>query len=516
MKRYILTLFIVVGLISSCSDDFLERTSPNSLADDNFWNDENDAHLALMGCYDALQSPWIYDSDPWGGGVVRTDYMSDNGYTSWQWMSGARISQGNHTGTEWMVGDFWNDAYRAIVRCNKLISKIPEITDIDQDVANRMIAEAKVIRATIYNLLTLTYQDVPLIIEPQLVEDSNVPKDEKQTVLNFIIADVKDAIQYLPTPGSLPGSEWGRITEGAARAMLTRIYFWHGFYAEAASEAEMVMGLGYSLFSDYSTLFTPANEQSIEIVFSVIFDRILDDGSSIAGYWGNAFVDYQRPLPNLVNEYYCSDGLPIDQSALYNPDNKSENRDPRFSASLVSNGDMWRGGVVSGQKTEYMRKWTEEDTDENHFSSPQDFYVIRYADVLLMRAEALVRSGSYTESEVIGLVNQVRERVNMPKVEDVEGTGLSGSQLLEIVQHERRVELAFEGVRYFELMGHNEMKQAYDNYMNWEVQYMRDNGYPGVRGRNFQDPKHQKWPLPQSEVDVNEALEQHSEWLVGG
>jgi hypothetical protein len=514
MKRYILTLFIVVGFVSSCSEDFLNRTSPNSLADDNFWNNESDAHLALMGCYDALQSQWIYDSDPWGGGVVRTDYISDNGYTNWQWMSGATIAQGNHTATEWMVGSFWNDAYQAIVRCNNLISKVPEIQDMDQDVADRMMAEAKVIRASIYNLLTLTYQDVPLITEPQLVEEAMVPKDDQQTIVNFIIDDVKAAIPNLPA--SVPGSEWGRITEGAARAMLTRIYFWHEFYTEAASEAEKVMGLGYSLFQDYSTLFTPANEQNNEIIFSVIFDRILDDGSNMAGYWGNGFVNYQRPLPNLVDEFYCTDGLPISQSPLYNPDSKSENRDPRFSATLVSNGDLWRGAPVSGQPTEYMRKWTEEDNDENHFDSPQDFYVIRYADVLLMRAEALVRSGSYSEGEVVALVNQVRERVNMPRVEDAEGTGLSESELLDIVMHERRVELAFEGIRYFELMGRNEMKQAYDDYMNGEVQYMRDNGFPNVRDRNFQDPKHRKWPLPQSEVDVNDALEQHSEWLVGG
>ena len=122
MKRYILTLFIIIGFISSCSDDFLERTSPNSLADDNFWNNESDAHLALMGCYDALQSQWLFDSGPWGGGMVRLDFISDNGYTNWQWMSAAPIAEGKHTSTEWMVGSMWSDAYVAIVRCNLHLS----------------------------------------------------------------------------------------------------------------------------------------------------------------------------------------------------------------------------------------------------------------------------------------------------------------------------------------------------------------------------------------------------------
>jgi hypothetical protein len=164
-----------------------------------------------------------------------------------------------------------------------------------------------------------------------------------------------------------------------------------------------------------------------------------------------------------------------------------------------------------------MRKWTEENNSENHFDSPQDFYVIRYAHVLLMRAEALVQSGSYSEGEVIGLINHIRDRVNMPHVEDVEGTGLSQSELLEVVKHERRVETAFEGLRYFDLMRWGELKKKYDEYMNGgELQEMKDRGFPTPRDRVFEDPKHWKWPIPQSELDNNKALEQHSEWLVGG
>ncbi|MCG8307134.1 MAG: RagB/SusD family nutrient uptake outer membrane protein [Cytophagales bacterium] len=515
MKRHILTLFILVSFISSCSDDFLERKSLTSLSEDNFWLSENDAHLALMGCYDALQSRHIFDSNPWGGGVVRTDFLSDNGYTNWQWMQGGAVAEGKHTATDGLVNNTWNNCYRAIVRCNNVVSKIPEIEDMDADVAARMIAEAKVIRATVYNILAMTFKDVPLITEPQTVEESNVPKDSQESIITFMIDDMKDAIEDLPE--TVPASEWGRITKGAGMAMLARIYLWHGYFGEAAAMAGNVIGMGYSLFPDYSTLFTTENEVNNEIVFSVIFDRVLDNGSSFAGYWGSGFAGYQRPLPNLVDDFYCTDGLPIDQSPLYNPDIKSENRDPRFSATLVSNGDTWRGDLVEGQKTEFMRKWTEENNNENHFDSPQDFYVIRYAHVLLMRAEALVRSGSYSESEVIGLINQIRGRVNMPKVEDVEGIGLSPGELLDIVKHERRVETAFEGLRYFDLLRWGELKEKYDEYMTGgEQQEMKDRGYPSVRDRNFLDPKHWKWPIPQSELDNNKALEQHSEWLVGG
>ncbi len=511
MKNHILPLLFIIAFISACSEDFLDRQSLTSLSSESFWNSESDAYLALMGCYDALQSNWMFDSYPWGGGVLRMDFMCDNGYTNWQWMSGAKIAQGIHTPTEWMVNELWNESYVAIVRCNLLISKINEVEGIDAAVVKRMVAEAKVIRSTVYNLLSLTYKDVPLITEPQAMEDSNVPKVDQQVIVDFMINDMNAAINDLPE--TVPGKEWGRITKGAAMAMLTRIYLWHGYYTEAAEMAQSVINSGqYSLFHDYSTLFTVENEVNDEVIFTVAFDRILDDGSSFAGYWGESTITYQRPLPNLVNEFYCTDGLPIDQSPLYNPDRISENRDPRFSVTIASNGDLWRGDTLKGQATEYMRKWTEEFNSENHYDSPQDFYVIRYADVLLMRAEALLLSGAYNETEVVALVNQVRDRVNMPKVEDVEGTGLSQEQLLDIVKHERRVELAFEGVRYLELMGLGELKEVYDEYMNTEVQILKDRGYPGVRDRVFEDPKHWKWPIPQGELDNNSALEQHPGW----
>jgi hypothetical protein len=153
-----------------------------------------------------------------------------------------------------------------------------------------------------------------------------------------------------------------------------------------------------------------------------------------------------------------------------------------------------------------MRKWTEEDNDLNQFDSPQDFYVFRYAHVLLILAEALVQSGNYNESEVLSLINQVRDRVGMPHVQDVEGTGFSQQELLDIVKHERRVETALEGLRYFDLKRWGELKErAFDFYMQNEAsQY-------GLAERVWSD-KMMKWPIPQPEIDVNENLQQHPEW----
>ena len=126
MKKtiYKLILVMIVLFNTGCSEDFLDRESLSSLADDNFWTTESDATLGLIGAYSALQSKWIYDSNPYEGGSVRWDFMSDNGYTTWQWMAGGDITQGIHTAESWMVNDTWKALYVGIARANTVIQKV--------------------------------------------------------------------------------------------------------------------------------------------------------------------------------------------------------------------------------------------------------------------------------------------------------------------------------------------------------------------------------------------------------
>ncbi|WP_373060134.1 RagB/SusD family nutrient uptake outer membrane protein [Zunongwangia sp. H14] len=509
MKYFKLYITILLITLVGCSDDFLDRTSLNDLGSDNFWSNEADAEMALMGIYSALQNPYLFDSDPYTGGVTRLDYLTDDGYTAWQWMAGAPIAIGQHNATSWLIGDFWTANYRVISRANRVIARVPEIPGIDEEIANRIVAEAKVLRATSYNLLGMTYQDVPLITEPQAVEEADVPKSDRSEIYAFITQDLEAIIDDLPNPADIAPSEFGRIDKGAALAMLSRIYLYNDQFSEAAARAKDVIDLGYySLAPDYDALFSVANENSNEVVFRVAFDRIIDEGSSFAAYWG--YIDYQRALPDLAEAFYTIEGEPIEESSLYNPEIPSENRDPRFSATLLSNGDTWKGEPVTIDEDYYFqRKYTEEENNEDHFNSPQDFYVIRFADVLLMRAEALVQSGAYDESEVIELINQVRDRVDMPGVEETAGIGLSQEELMEVIKHERRVELAFEGLRYFDLVRWEELDDVYQEYMDSEYQRLLDLGYPDVRPRSFIS---YKWPIPQGEIDVNENLNQHNEW----
>jgi starch-binding outer membrane protein, SusD/RagB family len=513
MKKIFSILFITTLIITGCSEDFLDRKSLTALADDTFWTTEADAEMALAGCYSSLQSHFLYDSDPWGGGVLRWDYMSDDGWVRWEWMAGGAISRGEHSPTEWLIGSFWNDAYQAIVRCNRVIDYVPTLGEeiIDANTSKQIVAEAKFIRALVYNLLSMTYEDVPLITSLQKVEEANVPKNSKSEIVSFILTDLEGCVEDLAAPGD---TDWGRATKGAGYALLARINLYNDNWSAAASWAQKVIDLNeYSLFNDFHGLFQSENEINSEVIFPVRFVRGPDeDGANHSGYWGEAVINYQEVLSNLAEDYFCIDGKPITESDLYNPDVPGENRDPRLGASIVTNGSLWRGKVLNTYSRTWtgyaQRKYTEEQNSENHFDANEDFYVFRFGEVLLMKAEALAESGE-SSTEIFALINQLRDRpsVQMPHVDQTEVDNYFGGSIVEMVRHERRVETAFEGLRYLDIKRWDILKErAIDFYMSYEK--VKDNRLSARQWR----PEHARWPIPLSEVDRNELLEQHPEW----
>ena len=154
----------------------------------------------------------------------------------------------------------------------------------------------------------------------------------------------------------------------------------------------------------------------------------------------------------------------------------------------------------------YVYKYFDPTDTSNSWDNGQDFYVVRYAEVLLSLAEAMVQKGGYVYSDVTALVNEVRQRadVNMPTVEEVEGTSLSKDELLEVIKHERRVELAFEGLRLFDLYRWKELDKAVANIENERTMYGL-----AYEARKFNGERDYVWPLPTAELDTNKKLVQH-------
>ena len=192
--------------------------------------------------------------------------------------------------------------------------------------------------------------------------------------------------------------------------------------------------------------------------------------------------------------------MSISDSPLYNAIEFYNNRDPRYDVTILREGEIWANGKPYNPGTsptgysiqKYVRVFREYDFDGFH-----DFMVLRYADILLMRAEALVEVNSL-ESETYDLVNKVRDRVGMPNIEAVEGTNLSQSEMREIVRHERFVEFGLEGLRWFDLKRWGIVEDMYSNIT--------------FHQRIYDGDKTEYWPIPQVEIDNNPNLEQHDFW----
>jgi len=363
-----------------------------------------------------------------------------------------------------------------------------------------------------YFNVAVYFEDAPLITAPQTLQEAFVAKSSYTEIIAQVREDLKFAVDFLPA--TQPNDLYGYATKGAALGLFARVQIYNqqydGEFGVLALTQE-AMGLGYTLHPNYAELFTPENETSPEVVFSIRFLRGDDtsNGERFSGTF-NAFPKGDlRPMPNLANDYYCIDGLPITTSPLYNPSNRGANRDPRATATIYYGGEVWlteplrtfrSNGPTTFGTRKYIRTGPDADGNAPFTDGSQDFYVIRYADILLMRAEVLAETGDI--SGAAQLVNQIRARVGMPSVEDVEGS-VNQQQMIEIVRHERRVELAMEGLRFMDLKRWGEVEEAFNRAIADPV---------GPYNPQYQGGKSEVFPIPQAEIDVNPNLVQHPDW----
>nr|WP_221410777.1 RagB/SusD family nutrient uptake outer membrane protein [Ornithobacterium rhinotracheale] len=483
-------------LFTGCSDDFLQKDSLTESSSDSFWNTEDDARMALASCYDALQSNQLYNGGPWELGQLNLECITDNGgHFNWTgWMEGYDMAMGIHTPSSWIIGSYWDACYETINRCNLLIQNIDRV-NISQEKKDICAAEAKSIRALMYINLTMTYNDVPFLTERLTIDKAQMPKTSREEIVKNIMEDLKQAAQVLPQNPAR-----GHITKGAALSLLGRVALYNEKWDDAINAYKQVLGLGYTLHNNFGELFTPAGETSNEIIFAVRYEGPgKKEGAAFNAHW-NTPLEAMNGTIDLADAYYMTNGKPTTDKkvaelkapgkidiAKPNPEHY-KNRDPRLYETLFVAGMKWNGkgglkpgtdkpygqiygGAAASQSTVYVKKYFNPSDTSNSWDNPQDFYVIRYPEVLLSLAEAMVQKGAYNFTEVAGLINQVRARVNMPKVEAVEGASLSKSELLDVIKHERRVELAFEGLRLFDLYRWRDLEKAIKAVENEKATY---------------------------------------------
>lgn len=528
-KNIILLLLIAGTLVfSGCSDEFLQKDSLTAVSTSTFWKTESDALNGLAACYDGLQNPFLYNDatnqSKWDGcGPLNMDCMTDNGGRfNWSgWMNGWDICNGTHSSSSRLVSEFWKANYESIKRCNTLIANIGKV-DMSEDKIALYKAEATVIRSLMYINLTMTYHDVPYITDVQSMTNAQCAKTDRATIVENVMKDLKSAAEVLP----ITTTGRGRITKGAALSILGRIALYNEKWDEAISAYKKVIALGcYSLFPDYTKLFTEENESCNEIIWGVRYEGPgKGEGCGIGGHWGTP-IEAMNGTIDLADDYYLLDGKPVTDKKVcdYNADGSAnlwsvntsryDNRDPRLKATLFVPGMKWGtsdalyGGAAASYSTVYVMKYFNPAlTWSTSWDSGQDFYIVRYAEVLLSLAEAEIESGTNLD-EAVSLINQVRNRAGMPSVEKVEGTGLSQTALRQIVRHERRVELAFEGLRLYDVYRWKLLKDA-DDRINAEAKTYNF----WYEYRNYRGEMEYVWPIPQTELDSNPMLTQNELW----
>jgi hypothetical protein len=450
MKNY--STYIITGILfisiaaTSCKKDFLNQTPEASLAGTNFYQTETDFKQAVNGSYAAIRdmagvSYWLF-------GEMRSDNTtyqynpSDRGYEQREFIDQFLVGA-----TAEPVQLYWQQNYTGIARCNEIISRIGAI-DMAEGIKNQYTGEALFLRAFNYFNLVTQYGGVPLRLEPagSPAEALSKGRATAEEVYAQIITDLQEASTKLPA--KYANAELGRATQGAALALLGKVYLTQKKYPEALTELKKVQALGYSLMANYADVFVPANKNNVESVFEIQYlgsqpsmsSNFLyqfapwNSGSIITGDAGTTLGGgngWNIPTQDMISAY--------------------ETGDVRKDVSLATGFTDLTGKV---QNIPYVKKYNHGFTDRGR--TDDNFPVIRYADVLLMIAECLNEQGFSAGGEAFTLLNQVRVRAHLaPKTAGNANAALNiDSQVAfrEAIFKERRVELAFENQRWNDLV----------------------------------------------------------------
>jgi starch-binding outer membrane protein, SusD/RagB family len=506
--KYKITVFLALALsLSSCKEEFLEVLPDDRIVQDTFWQSEEDASMALYGVYNVLQDRYVYG---YGGGV---DAASPNAH-QWAHWEGMHMQVGNgsiQSGDAGMVTGRWTGCYRGINRANYFLENIDKI-DMPEDKKQVLKGEAYFLRGVFYSLLADSYGGAPLLTGSLSVEESRQLK--RATLAETWAqahADFDQAIGLLPPRAAITG----RATRGAALGMKMRAYLYQGEWDKVVEYADKITDLGlYQLFPSYQGLFQVANENNSEVIFDVQFmGGPFSQGSIFDRYWqpqnlkfGIPGSNSVAPIQDLVDAYETLDGSAVD------PANPYANRDPRLEFTILRPGAYFQGQLYpdeiknhTGQRVGFgIRKYTIEDQQITASQSPLNFIVLRYADVLLAKAEALVEKDSPDIAQALTLLNRIRTERNDVKLVPVP-LNLGRNEAREKIRHERRIELALEGLYWSDVRRWDIGKVIYPIQVRGTGGDLIDTKFPG----GYNSEKHDYLPIPDSEISLNPNLVQN-------
>ena len=492
MKKYrILIVLLTFGFLFSCSDDFLEQPPRGALTVGSFPNSEEDLVLATNAVYNSLRT-WHINT----GGFPLLDMMADDAVKGSNPGDGTAISVYDnfaHTATEGSMERWYKSLYESVRRANLVIIEGPGI-EMDESLRDRLIAEARFLRAYFYSLLVRGFGDVPKVTE--LDPPLDLGRAPAEEILNEIIyPDLEYAMNILPEKSEYSSTELGRITRGAAMGMFARIKLFYGDFAAVEQLTKTIIdSKEYGLLDDFADVFTWDNEHSKESLFeiSAIPEEFVNGGNQYANTqavrgtpnrgWGFCRPSYTQLITEMM-----------------------DNQDPRLDPTVIFLNEVVDGVPIAGEGPTpdttyengkiveiecYNQKVWYPGTD-TRTSFGHNRRIIRYADILLMYAEALNENGK--SAEALGFINQVRARArgaNPDVLPDI--TTTNQSELRDVILNERKYEMALEGRRFWDLVRTGKAEAV-----------LGPLGF--IKGKN------EVFPIPQSEVDISQGrIQQNS------
>lgn len=566
MKKYIVGL-LLTGLssyfLTSCYELDLNPLAQGS--SENWYSSETEIEMALKDGY--RHEFWPLDKEEWTDDYV---YRETN----------SSIVNGTLTGQDGSVTDLWSNQYKAIARANTILANMEKAASlgISEAKINQYTAEALFLRASRYASLISHFGDVVYVDEVIDIDEAfNIGRTPKQEIIPLVYEDFDKAAAGLPI--SYSGSSSQRATSGAALALKARFALYMGDWKIAAEAAKACMELGiYNLYPNYSELFLSTTRNTEETIFAIprsVADKITIGNGTVLnaisrnpGGW--AAMD---PSWDLLAAYTCTDGLPIDESPLFDSHDPFKNRDPRCSATIVAFGSRHLGYEynphpealeVMNFNTGKMQKnndtranaqyasfnWLiwKKGIDETWLANGMDVdpdkIIIRYADVLLMYAEAKIELNEIDQS-VLNAINQVRARAYGVDISATDSypavTETDQNKLRKILRTERRMELAYEGLRYMDLIRWRLASKALTNKSygllypsslliekvtsqgGWfwpstpqidedgipDFSAMESAGQIAVLSQRLWNDRQYLWPIPTKEILINENLKQN-------
>lgn len=481
--KYINQFLIYLGIVlfsTGCEEAFLEKTSPGTLTADNFFKTEEHAIWATNAVYEHLRD-WSVHVFSYIG---MTDIVSDDADKGSTLDDAAFLKEiDNFTFDAANIAprDVWRGYYQGIYRANVAIANIPPIP-MDEGLKARLIGECKFLRAYFYFNMVRWFGDIPLIVQPLNPDEFTQERVPVASIYAQIEKDLLDAAEVLPLKSKYPSAELGRATKGAAQGLLAKVYLTLKDYNNAEQFAMAVIQSNeYGLMENYGKIFTREGENGTESVFEVqaaAFEPAIAGSqyNEVQGVRGtpNLGWGFNRPSDDLIASYEPGD--PRREATILYP------KEP-----LPDGSDIVQDNPNIVNERYNQKAWVPEHAGFNG-NGPGNIRILRYADVLLIAAEALNENGK--PQEALQYLNSIRIRARgtrkniLPDVTVVEKNALRDK-----IWKERRVELAMEQHRWFDLLRQGRVAEVMK-----------------AVGKNFVVGKNELFPIPQSEIDLTNGV----------